>query len=205
MKKIYYDFETTSPNPLEAEILEACFLFVEDREIIDRFESKIIINKPYAAMCILERETLEFNGIKNKEDLLDHNQQARHWDEFIDKVMKYYIEMFIDYDKNKPIKIPLSGWNNSGFDNIIFQRKLGVIKGQLIFYKDWFDYHTRDIMHRFLILKEIGMLKGLALGKVHKEIFPETFLQYHRATSDCFAVKDLDEWFEDHIMMEIKR
>jgi hypothetical protein len=204
MKKIYFDFETTSPNPLEAEILEACFIFVEDREIIDRFESKIIINKPYEVMSILERETLEFNGILSKEDFISHNQQARHWEEFIDKVMTYYIEMFIDYEE-KPLKLPLTGWNNSGFDNIILQRKLGVINGKLLMYKEWFDYHTRDIMHRFQILKECDMLKGLSLSKTHNDIIGKMqHGAFHTAYADCHAVKELDEWFEDHIQKEIQ-
>lgn len=199
MKKIYFDFETTSPNPAEADILEASFIFVEGRDVIEVFSSKIFIKKHYSEMSYLEIDTLKFNGINSEKEFYDHNSKSQNWESFISKVVTYYVEMFSDWDEiNDMQKLPLTGWNNAGFDNLILQRNLSD-------YNNYFDYHTRDIMHRFQILKECEMLKGLSLSKVHKEIIgTEDPKNFHNSDVDCYAVKDLDEWYEDRILPQIK-
>lgn len=201
MKKIYFDFETTSPNPLKAEILEAAFIFVEDGEVIEKIVSNITLKKSWNEFDEDELETLAFNNINSEEDYFEHQKLSNCWNQLHSYLIRYYVEMFQDYDevKDKPIKIPLSGWNNAGFDNVILQRVFPE-------YKDYFDYHTRDIMHRFQILKEIGMIKGLSLSKCHQELIgTEKSENFHNALIDCYATKDLDEWFEKHIMEEIKQ
>ncbi len=202
MKKIYLDFETTTPEPISADILESTFLFVENNEIVDFFTNKIKLKKKWNEFNQLELETLAFNKINSECDYNRHQSLAIEWDEYISRVMKYYIEMFQDYDynKDKPIKLPLSGWNNSSFDNIIFSRHFNEPL------RKYFDYHTRDIMHRFQILVEIGMFKGLKLSKLHIDIFGTIKEElFHDSKLDCIAVKELDEWFEKHILGEIKQ
>lgn len=212
MKKIYFNFETTTPEPTTAKIIEACFLFVEDGEIIEKFKSKIRINHGMKSMSEewfefsdIERDTLAFNGIKKAKDYFQHEHEAVYWENFLEEVMKYYVEMFQDIgDNGKLSKIALTGWNNAGFDNIILQRFLNS-HFQTYPYNDYFDYHTRDIMHRFQILKEIGMIKGLSLSKCHSELIGTIKKSnFHDSEIDCIAVKDLDEWFDCNIMEEIK-
>lgn len=205
MKKIYFDFETTHNNPVLANILEACFLFVEDGDVIETFHSKIKINKKWSDFTNKEIETLNFNKIYTEEEYKKHQKEAIEFESYFDEVIKYYIEMFQDIgDKGKPTKLPLTGWNNAGFDNIIL--KQAIMKIPVFDYTmNIFDYHTRDIMHRFQILKECDMLKGLSLSKTHKDIIGTiSDNKFHNSEIDCIAVKELDEWYEVHIMPQIK-
>lgn len=199
VKKIYLDFETTNIDPTKADILEACFLFVDDRKIIKKFSSKIIIDKYYKDMTLLEIDTLKFNKINNEEEFERHNKSASSWVKFILSVLKYY-ENWQDIDNNdKKIKIPLTGWNNAGFDNIIFQKHINCKLSK------YFDYHTRDIMHSFRILKEkLMIVGGLSLSKLHNDILGDSTLQFHTAIDDCIAVKELDEWLEDSLIIKLK-
>jgi hypothetical protein len=206
MKKIYVDFETTHTNPILANILEACFLFVGKNNIVKKFHAKIKVNKEWNDFNKKEIETLDFNNICTEEEYIKHQKEAVEFEFYINEVIEYYIQMFQDIEEDgKPIKLPLTGWNNAGFDNIILKQavmKLPVFEHSI----NIFDYHTRDIMHRFQILKECDMLKGLSLSKAHGDVIGTIpFYEFHNSNVDCIATKDLDEWFEEHIMKEIKK
>src|SRR5690606_559398 len=133
----------------------------------------------------LEIETLKFNNIHTPEDWQKHQTDAISWDEYFDQVFTFYIEMFQDLDDEtgRPTKLPLTGWNNAEYDNIILKRYIGDIEP--------FDYHTRDIMHRFQIMKEGGLIKGLSLSKCHQELIGDIRDdEFHNSAIDCIAVKD---------------
>lgn len=205
MKKIYLDFETTHTNPLLADILEACFMFVGKNTIVKTFHAKIKVNKQWKDFNSKEIETLNFNSIYTEEEYIKHQEDAIEFELYINEVIEYYTQIFQDCPKDsKPIKLPLTGWNNAGFDNIILKQaimKIPVFEYDITI----FDYHTRDIMHRFQILKECDMIKGLSLNRVHLDIIDTIpFNEFHNSKVDCIATKDLDEWFETHIMNEIK-
>ncbi len=190
-KRIYFDFETTDVNPLKADILEACFIFVEDRDIIEIFNSKIKIEKNFDE---LDKATLSFNGINSVEDLHDHNSKSLDFKDFFENVIKYYVEYFQDYKEGYPEKMRLTGWNNSAFDDIILKRYLSNQ-----FYS-YFNYNSRDIMQRFHFLQEYNFIniKGLALSLVFKDLIsPIPKLNFHTAKDDCLAVKTLDEYLDD--------
>lgn len=188
MKKIYYDLETTSTDPLTANILECCFMFTIDRKELRAYTAKIKFNKRYSELSQLEKDTLKFNNINDEVDLEEHNSIAVEWEEYFNDVWDYYLTYF----KDNNTKIGLSGWNNATFDNTIFNRIAGFN------YYNQFDYHSRDIMQRYLILKEIGFIKGLSLSKVYSELIGSKELEFHTAYDDCIATKELDEYFEDN-------
>lgn len=188
MKKIYFDLETTSINPLTANILECCFMFTVDRKILKSYTSKIKFNKRYSELSQLEKDTLKFNNIYDEVDLEEHNSVAIEWEEYFIEVWNYYLTYF----KDNNTKIGLSGWNNTAFNNIIFNRIAGFK------HYSQFDYHSRDIMQRYLILKEIGFIKKLSLSKVYCELIDPKGLEFHTAYDDCIATKELDEYYEDN-------
>ena len=133
MKKIILDFETDRPNPATAEPIEATFLFIENDEIVKEFSSKLFINN-YWEEVLKDSElldTLAFNGIKSEEDLEKHNSLAKNSNQFMLEVMNY-LKSF-----NNGYWISLTGWNNSGFDNLIFRRIVDEIEPG--FLKDIFN------------------------------------------------------------------
>jgi oligoribonuclease (3'-5' exoribonuclease) len=205
IKKIYFDFETTSPNPNEAKILEATFTFVENKKIIKTFSKKInfyidrnfcpksLLNSKevYDELTELEKDTLKFNKINNHKEMSDHILDSEDFIFFFDEILYYYKEF-----KGSDNKLSLTGWNNAGFDNVILIRYFPKLS-------NYFDYHTRDIYHNFRILKDFHKVKGLNLSKIHKELIG-TFKDedFHKSENDCIAVKDLDEWFESNIILQ---
>lgn len=197
MKKIYFDLETTSTNPVEASILEATFLFVENQKIVKVISSKINFNPSvFALLSDLEVETLKFNNINNLEELENHNKQAVYFKSFFDEILEYLTGF-----NNNGHRFALTGWNNSGFDNVILRKFLQKTFGI------YFDYHARDIMHDFRRLKELDFfkndnLKSLRLSEVHKNIIGSiSEKDFHKSYFDCLAVKDLDEWYEKNILI----
>jgi hypothetical protein len=203
-KKIIYDFETTGINPIECKILKACFMFVENRKIIntisydislftdrDKFKAMkkdiTLIENNYNNLLVEEIDTLKFNRINNINEYVKHEQKSMFVDDFFKMIVEYYNKF-----KANIKKLPLTGWNNAGFDNIIMKRYFED-------YNKFFDYHTRDIMHDFRRLRELMHdNRGLSLKYIHKETLGTIKDdQFHLPEFDCLAVKDLDEWFED--------
>jgi len=198
-KKIILDFETNRPNPATAEPIEATFLFIENDEIVKEFSSKLFSNL-YWEEVIKDQElydTLVFNGIKSESDLENHDREAKNVNQFMLEVMTYIKEFTGGY------WIALTGWNNSGFDNLIFRRIVDEIEPG--FYKKYIQYQARDIYHNFRVLENCGAYEGkLNLQHVHTKIIgtlsPSDF---HKSRNDCIAVLDLDRWFTKVVKFDI--
>lgn len=199
MKKIILDFETDRPNPATAEPIEATFLFIENDEIVKEFSSKLFINN-YWEEVLKDSElldTLAFNGIKSEEDLEKHNSLAKNSNQFMLEVMNY-LKSF-----NNGYWISLTGWNNSGFDNLIFRRIVDEIEPG--FFKRYIQYHARDIYHNFRVLENCKAYSGkLNLQHVHTKLIGTLSADdFHKSRNDCIAVKDLDEWFTKNVYIEL--
>lgn len=196
MKRIYLDFETTSTNPLKAEILQATFYLVDDHNPDSPIfvDANIYVPKEYNDFSEEEKETLKFNGINNEEQYNIRNKYSNMGlVAYFDEVIKAIKEMY------NGVKIPLSGWNNAGFDNIIFRRKLEELKGwnpeYSTFFDKYIDYHTRDIMHGARLLKDLGLLKGTNLFLTHRDLIgTRKEEEFHSSIIDCQATKEIDDF-----------
>lgn len=191
-KKIYLDLETIGTNKFHNDIIELCTLFVENKTILDTLNTKVTITKQFSELTNEEIKDLQFHNIYNQEDINSHNEHAYP----IQKVLELLLTKVKLFGK-----VAISGWNNSGFDNLILERHL-ISLGINI--NDYFNYHTRDIMHKIETFEELGYIGGLSLKYCHNELVGGIREEcFHTAYTDCIAVKDLDEWVED--IMEVLR
>lgn len=199
-KTIILDFETNRPNPITAEPIEATFLFIENGEVIKEFSSKI--NTPdYWEEIVKDKELLDtynFNNIRTEEDLEKHNSEAVNLQQFFLEVMTY-LKKF-----NNGYWISLTGWNNSGFDSLIFRRIVDDIEPG--FFKRYIQYHPNDIYHNFRVLESKGIWKGrLNLESVHTKLIGTlSASDFHKSRNDCIAVLDLMKWFYDNVYIELE-
>jgi exonuclease I len=188
MKTIYFDFETTGIDPTICRPIQGSFLFCEDGKIVDKITAKIRVNTFYHKLSKEEQDGLAFNNICNQWDLTKHNENAVLMHTFISDLMTK-VSYFTDF------KVSLTGWNCAGFDAVIL-RKMMHECGYT--FEQHFDYHIRDLMHRFHWLYEIGYLRGLSLKMVHlTKVGSINVGNFHDAETDCYAVRDLDKWYSD--------
>jgi len=204
-KKIILDFETDRSNPATAEPIEATFLFIEDDKIINTLSSKLLIDHMWREVKEDKEllDTYKFNGIESEEDLDKHNKEAIDSEKFFRSVMSYLKEFTGGF------WISLTGWNNAGFDNLIFRRVVDNIEPG--FFRRYINYHARDIYHNYRVLKgsenhlgEVNLMK-LNLKSVHTNLIGTMSSEdFHKSLNDCLAVKDLDEWFNKKVEINLK-
>jgi len=188
MKTIYFDFETTSIDPVNCRPIQASFLFCEDGKIVDKLTANIRVNTLYHKLSKREQDGLAFNNICNQWHLTKHNENAVLLHTFVNDLMDK-VQNFSEY------KTTLTGWNCAGFDVVILRR---IMQECGYTFEQHFDYHVRDMMHRMHWLYEIGYLRGLSLKMVHfSKIGSINLGNFHDAETDCYAVRDLDRWFSD--------
>ena len=61
-------------------------------------------------------------------------------------------------------------------------------------------------MHNFRMLQERGFVKGTSLMMTHKELLGNrNSVDFHNALTDCLATKELDEWFEKNVKVEVSK
>ena len=188
MKKIVLDLETTNLSPFNAEILELCALFVEDNEVVEEFYEFVKFEEIYDKCDNDTKKTLNFNKIFSQEDLDRHNEKAR------DK--KEVIEEFSRKVSGFGRGMPITGWNNAFYDNIILYRIFEELDYD---FREYFDYHSRDTMCRFQPFYEkfFSDKFKLKLENVHKYLIGSINKEgFHRAINDCYATLDMDRWIE---------
>lgn len=195
MKKVYYDLETTNIDPLQAQILEVTFIFVENQEIKKIMSSRIKV-KRWESMKDTDKAALKFNGIKTKEALEYHNRKAKRWQVFCEELISYYTTEFNpQYLKEK---IALSGWNNASYDDIILKRYIPYVH-------IYFHYNSRDVMRNMAFFNELRQKGGLSLMICHKEyIGTRQSTEFHNSLVDSMATFELDEWLCENVDMQIK-
>lgn len=198
-KTIILDFETNRPNPLIAEPIEATFLFIENGEIVKEFSSKLFSNL-YWEEILKDQElldTFKFNKITSEEDLEKHDREAKNVNQFFLEVMTEIKKFTGGY------WISLTGWNNSGFDSLIFRRIVDEIEPG--FFKRYIQYHPNDIYHNFRVLESKGLWKDkLNLQSVHTKLIGSlSASDFHKSRNDCIAVLDLMKWFYNNVYIEL--
>lgn len=190
MKKIIIDFETTNTNPMFAEILEFCVLFVENNKITEKIVEKIKFEKDWNKLNKSDIDALEFNNINNEEDLKKHNINSSDLNEILD----IFLEKVKEFSDKK---LPITGWNNACYDNIILKK---ILTKRNIIFEDVFHHHSRDIMCQFEPFYQryykdkfrfnLGQTHDFLIGGISEN-------QFHNAEFDCIATLDIDIWIEN--------
>lgn len=199
MENNYIDLETTGTNIFKCSILQVGLL-LGNKEY--NFKVKYLFK--FDEIDQEEREGLIFNNITNQEELNEHNNNALT----IQKVLKE-LKLLFDFESKKKYKrIFLSGWNSSSFDIPILIRESKKYNIDLFQYV---NYHHRDVMARYMLLKELNIVTGLNLSKLHKELIGTIKEDnFHDALEDVKATRDLDNYFfnlinKEKLENEIKR
>lgn len=180
----YIDLETTGTNIFKCSILQIG-LILNDKEYNFKVKYPFKFNK----LDQEEKEGLIFNKIKSQNDLDNHNKNALS----IQEVLKE-LKLLFDFESKKNYKrIFLSGWNSSSFDIPILIRESKKYNIDLFQYV---NYHHRDVMARYMLLKELNIITGLNLSKLHKELIGTVKEdKFHDALEDVKATRDLDNYF----------
>ena len=202
-KKIYFDFETTSRNPLKAQILQSTFLFCVGDEILREFTSNIKVSKSFKQFDTEELQALELNKITNEYEFKEHQDKAITFKEYMDLVFRYAVGTSIEFLEEDTFisKVSLTGWNNRCFDDIILERYVPQV------YKKVFNPTSRDLKQRFLMLIEYNIIsfeEKLSLQSAFETFFCNSSLEFHTSSGDCYALYNLDTQI-DTLMEKLKK
>lgn len=193
IKKIVIDFETTNSNPILANVLQICALFIEDNKVVDEYYENVIFDKKWEDCLESEKSSLKFNKIESQSDIDKHNLKSKP----ITKVLDCFLKKVEEFE----LGLPISGWACASYDGVIL---LNIMDKYGYDFFKYFDYfHPRDVMcsFRYFWERDFNDKFKLSLSNTHKHLFPNKFEEnmYHDAKFDCLAALDIDICLENRI------
>ncbi len=174
----YFDFETDNAIPTIAKPIEVAFIFDGFKTI----HSKIKIDYRIEDSKYNQISALNYNEIKSNDDIRKHNS-----DNAISiNQLKEMLKECADLDK-----IEFIGWNNTSFDNIIFDRLFSNIFHKPIVFSDCKKLFLELKKKNCFLYENKLNLESVYMHFIDGDISEEFF---HKALNDAKAIKKVWEF-----------
>ena len=174
----YFDFETDNTIPTIANPIEVAFIFDGFKTI----HSKIRIEYWLKGATDRQRNALKYNGIITNNDIRKHNS-----DNAISiNQLRELLKECADLDK-----IEFIGWNNTNFDNRIFNRLFSDVFHKSIIFSDCKHLFSELKKRKRFQYENKSNLESIYMHFIDGDISEEFF---HKALNDAKAIKKVWEF-----------